>query len=46
MVVEPLEFHYFQTGKQGCDAIEWYTPQPLDRNDIRRLDVGSRVKRK
>lgn len=41
-IVEPTEFHYFETGRQGCEAIEWYTPQPLSRSDIRRLDVGSR----
>lgn len=41
-MVDPTEFHSFETGRQGCEAIEWYTPQPLDRSDIRRLDVGAR----
>lgn len=45
-MVDPLEFHHFETGREGCEAIEWYTPQPLDRNDIRRLDVGGRAKKR
>lgn len=44
-MVDPTELHSFETGKQGCEAIEWYTPQPLDRGDIRRVEVGGRRKR-
>ena len=45
-IVDPLEFHYFETGRDGCEAIEWYTPQPLDRHDIERRNVGARTKAK
>lgn len=41
-VVDPTEFHYFETGPEGAEAIEWYTPQPLDAGDIRRRNVGGR----
>lgn len=44
-MVDPTEFHYFETGKDGCEAIEWYTPQPLDSNDINRRTVGARKKK-
>ena len=40
--VEPTEFHYFETGTEPVEAIEWYTPQPLRAADIRRQNVGSR----
>lgn len=40
--VDPTELHYFETGDEPVEAIEWYTPQPLSVFDIRRQNAGSR----
>lgn len=41
--VAPTEFHYFESGDEPVEAIEWYTPQPLRAADILRNNAGSRL---
>lgn len=44
MVVPAGEHHKFRTGREGCEALEWYTPTLLG-DDIERKGHGGKVGR-
>lgn len=44
VVVPAGEHHKFRTGREGCVAIEWYTPALLG-DDIERKGHGGKIER-